>query len=287
MGLFDFLKRLFTKNQKERSAAKIDTPTTTTTPTNDVDSTTKPTQSQQASYTLLDDTEVLKKRAEAVARKKEEFAQELSAIPRAEITLSETTLRKQALSDMPKIHCTNITRATKIDKLFPLVVIKLATTGLQFRGTEIVELSAIKFDVGFKPVSCFTTLVKPRRPIPEEATKVNGVTNDMVSNSPSLSSVSSAFLEYISDCTIIGHNIIFDLKFLHISGFSIPENVRYYDTYDLVKRTLEVDGEVLCNYKLITLCDYYCIHRPSEPSSLSDCLAIAKVFHRLIKDKTM
>lgn len=234
-------------------------------------------------------------------RAAEKFESDLEAIPRVEINLSKEKAVRNAPSDMPEIKYSNITKKTVLKNLFPLVVIDTETTGLSPRGNDIIEVSAIKFDVDFVPVSCFTTLLKSRRPIPADASSVNGITDEMVKEKPFFSEIASSFSEYISGCNIVGHNLPFDLKFLFVCGATLPEKSRYYDTLQLAKHTLiaengrkwdkesgtyvSVDEYDVENYKLDTLCEYYGIHRNGSHRSLSDSFATAKVFEYLIEDK--
>lgn len=239
------------------------------------------------------------KRLERIETIKAEFNAELSVIPRCDITVGERVNRNRA-SDMPAIEFKNITKKTNISKLFPLVVVDIETTGL--RVTEdIIEVAAIKFSESFKAESCISMLCKPRKPIPVEATNVNGITDDMVENCPGFSQIAASVSEYISGCTIVGHNLDFDIKRLFVGGVELSEKAKYYDTLKLARYVLdadntkkynyisgeyeEVDGDVE-NYKLDTLCEYYDIYRDDAHRALSDCLATAKLFKRLIEDKT-
>jgi len=61
----------------------------------------------------------------------------------------------------------------------PFVVIDFETTGLSAADDGICEMAAIRFESG-KVTADFNTLVHPGCPIPESATKINGVTDDMV-----------------------------------------------------------------------------------------------------------
>lgn len=235
------------------------------------------------------------------AKKRAEFDEELANIPRVEVIVGEAVNRNLA-SDMPDIEYKNITKATKIETLFPLVVLDVETTGIQVRGNDIIEVSAIKFEKDFTPSSCYTTLLKPRKPIPEDATAVNHITDDMVKDCPKFSQVAKSFSEYISGCNIVAHNADFDLKFLFVCGAELPEKVKYYDTLKLAQYTLTKYGEKkydhhakeyyyeyenydVFDYKLETLCEHYGIYRNDAHRSLSDCLATAKVFEQLIDDK--
>lgn len=102
----------------------------------------------------------------------EQFENAMQAIPRVEIPVSEPA-PKHLLKDLPDYSFSNITRTTRMDSIFPLVFLDVETTGLYPSRCEIIEVSAIKFDFGMVPVSCFTTLCKPNKPIPEEASAVN------------------------------------------------------------------------------------------------------------------
>ena len=195
--------------------------------------------------------------------------------------MKEEKLKRQALSEMPDISPISVTRKTNIDKLFPLVAVDIETTGISKSGNEIIELSAIKFDKGFKPVSCFTTLLNPNKPIPEEATAVNHITNEMVAESPKWVMVVGAFRSYIDGCSILGHNLPFDLEFLHVQGMKIPEGVKLIDTLPIAQARLKKDD--VGDYKLTSLCDYFDIFRSDAHRSLSDCYATALVFEQLVK----
>lgn len=227
--------------------------------------------------------EQIKTQHEAFLNKKRtEFSNELLSIPKVKIIRSNEKSRRQPLSEMPEIHFYNITRSTVLDKIFPLVCVDIETTGLQLRGNDIIEVSAIKYDVGFKPISCFTTLIKPKKPIPPEASRVNNITDDMVVDSPDFSEVATAFSEYITGCNIVGHNVMFDLKFLFTAGVKLPPKAHYYDTLDLARKTLK---GLVVDYKLDTLCDYFNIFRNDAHRSSSDCLATAKLFEMIIRFK--
>lgn len=240
-------------------------------------------------------------RASFIENKQQEFSIALSQIPRVDIAVSEDKPTRKAPSDMPEIHFTNIAKRTHIDKLFPLVVIDTETTGLTPRGNDIIEVSAIRYEEGFVPVSCFTTLLRSRNPIPAEASSKNNITDDMIKDKPFFSEIAASFSDYISGCNVVGHNLPFDLKFLFVCGATLSDKAKYYDTYDLAKRTLvsskskkwdneigasvPVDDYDVEDYKLETLCDYYGIYRADAHRSLSDCFATAKVFERIIDDK--
>lgn len=102
----------------------------------------------------------------------------------------------------------------------PLVFLKVATTGFEpidkqgAPGDRIVEVSIIKIDVD-RTVKSHTKLLNPGRPIPESASKVNGITDDMVATSPTFKEIANGLYTFIGDADIAGFSITnFDLAFL-------------------------------------------------------------------------
>lgn len=201
---------------------------------------------------------------------------------KVDICVSDRPAPRRLVSEMSYPHIMNITRATNISKLFPLVFIDVETTGLNVRGDSIIEVSAIRFDENFNtPTSCFTILTKPKKSIPASATAINGITNEMVKDAPECERVADAFSEYISGCNIVGHNLPFDMKFLFCAGVNFPEKSRYYDTLELADRALEKYADVM-DFKLDSILNYFGIYRDNSHRSLSDCFATSFVFRGLI-----
>ena len=95
------------------------------------------------------------------------------------------------------------------------VIFDLETTGISSAADEVIEISAVKVKGG-RVVEEFSTLVNPGRPIPFAASQVNGITDDMVKNSPCFEQAFAAFLEFVVNEVLVGHNIHnFDMKFLY------------------------------------------------------------------------
>ena len=65
------------------------------------------------------------------------------------------------------------------------IAFDLETTGTTPNKDAIVEIGAVRFQ-GAKPEVGFGKLINPRIPIPDDACKVNGITNEMVVMHPSL-----------------------------------------------------------------------------------------------------
>ena len=77
-------------------------------------------------------------------------------------------------------------------------VFDLETTGVRTDYDSIIEISAVKVVAG-KVADTFSSLVNPGRPIPYGATKVNGISDEMVADEPALDIVFPKFMEFIGE----------------------------------------------------------------------------------------
>lgn len=92
-------------------------------------------------------------------------------------------------------------------------VIDFETTGLYANTCEIIEFGAIRY-INNIETEVFQALVKPKRPIPLEASKINHITNQDVANKPPIEEVLPDFMRFIGEDVLVAHNANFDLSFL-------------------------------------------------------------------------
>lgn len=212
----------------------------------------------------------------------DEYEEFLDSIPKYPFQLSDgKVFQRLSPTDIEDLKLASVGKSFNRDALISFVVVDLETTGLRAHKDDIVELSAIKF-VEYEATEAFTTLLKPPHGIKEPASSVNNISQEMVENAPSIEQVMPAFIEFCGDCPLVGHNIIFDLKFLYANGFPVQQKRKYFDTLKISRKVIEsVD-----DYKLDTLCEYYKIYRKSSHRALSDCLATGILFDTLIKSIT-
>jgi DNA polymerase III subunit epsilon len=89
----------------------------------------------------------------------------------------------------------------------------LETTGFISGVDQIVEIGAIRYIDG-QPDAVFATLVDPKMSIPEGASRVNGITNDMVAGKITIDKLLPDFAEFCGDDIVVAHNAPFDYQFL-------------------------------------------------------------------------
>ena len=202
------------------------------------------------------------------------------ATPTAEIKKEKTDLPNLNVTDLT-ITGSNITRRSNYDKLGAFCVIDTETTGLNAGNDKIIEICAVRYRE-WKPVEKFTTLINPGKHIPITASNINGITDDMVTDSPSVSEIAQGFLAFIGKDNLVGHNIGFDLKFIYKAGIDFTQvKRRYYDTLQLVNGVLKKHKDVP-DFKLDTLCNYYYIRFPgSGHRAESDCFATGELFRKI------
>lgn len=169
----------------------------------------------------------------------------------------------------------NITKRTSLAKLNTFFVIDVETTGLSFVQHEIVQLSAIKF-VGFVPVESFCSYIKPRNGLNLRAAKINGITDTDVEGAPYIEDLISSFDEFLGrDAPIVGHNLVFDVNFLHQNGASFFYYKRnFFDTLELSRREYNLPKNSLDHLCRVVLS----LIRSDAHDGLSDSLATGLLF---------
>ena len=104
------------------------------------------------------------------------------------------------------------------------VVFDLETTGLSPEKDAIVEIGAIRIRNGAIEPQPFSTLIRPLSasgepiPIPYYASKVHGITDQMVSGAPTISEALPQFLHFVGEASVVAHNVAFDSGFVRVAA---------------------------------------------------------------------
>lgn len=151
------------------------------------------------------------------------------------------------------------------------VVFDLETTGISTKWDSIIEISAVKVK-GHEPVDEFSALVNPGIHIPAGATKVNGISDDMVAGQPGLKGVLPDFLSFIEGEILVGHNIhSFDMKFLDRDARGLLEREiinDYVDTLYMARACLPQ----LRHHRLTDISEHFRISTKGAHRALNDCI---------------
>lgn len=121
------------------------------------------------------------------------------------------------------------------------IVLDTETTGLDpASGDRVIEVAAIEI-FNFMPTGAtFHELVDPERDIPEEATRVHGMTAEMLRGKPLFRDIAGRMLDFLGDSEIIAHNAPFDFGFLDAelvrAGQPKLDRARMVDSLAVAKR---------------------------------------------------
>lgn len=101
------------------------------------------------------------------------------------------------------------------------------TTGLSPSAEGLVEVAAVRFSLLHGPKEYFQTFVNPRKPIPPQATRIHGITDEMVFEAPAIEQVLPSFFRFIEGAVPVAHNAPFDIGFISLhairSGLTPPD----------------------------------------------------------------
>lgn len=163
------------------------------------------------------------------------------------------------------------------------VTFDIETTGLDpENGDEIIEIAAVKVMHG-KVVDTFTSFVKPTKKIPAKITKITGITNQDVSNQPSINKVLPKFHQFVGNNTLVAHNAPFDKKFLEFYSVSKVKN-RTEDTLVIARNNLyfEKQNGTLNSFKLGEVARFLGYNIENAHRALDDALAVHFIYEKLI-----
>lgn len=167
----------------------------------------------------------------------------------------------------------------KINK--PLVFFDIESTGLDITKDKIIEITILKLSISGRK-NTFTFRINPEIPIPSENSKIHGIYDKDVKNSPSFKKVGNKIKKLLYKCDLVGFNILkFDLPILieefknNKISFSI-NNINIIDVQKLYhlmeKRNLSSAYKFYCNKTL-----------KNSHSSFSDTMATYEIFLNQLK----
>jgi DNA polymerase III epsilon subunit family exonuclease len=171
-------------------------------------------------------------------------------------------------------------------EFFPqgIVALDLETTGLSSMTDKIIELACVK--VTADETVAYGNLINPGIPIPPFTTKIHGITDEMVKDAPTVSSVLAEFLSFAGNLPIIAHNAQFDLGFiiagLNQSALPVP-NSQIFCSCKLSRKTFPE----MPNHKLSTLAEKLQIDLGTHHRAFDDAFSALQIFAKalaVIKD---
>ncbi len=157
------------------------------------------------------------------------------------------------------------------------------TTGLDpLLGDRVIEVAAIELFRDLPTGQRFHCLVDPERDVPEEASRVHGLTRADLAGKPRFADVADEFLAFIGDDPLIAHNAGFDFGFIDAELARIGRPAlgrhRMVDTLAMAKQRfpgLPNSLDALCRRFAIDLSER------TTHNALLDCRLLAEVYLEL------
>jgi len=159
-------------------------------------------------------------------------------------------------------------------------IVDIETTGLAAYYHKITEIAALKYKNG-RVTRKFSTLINPEVIIPRFITKLTGIDNEMVKDSPKIDEAIPKFHSFLGDSHFVAHNATFDYNFLdYAAKTNIAINLENHKvcTCKLARRLLPE----LPSKKLSSLCEHFSIKNESAHRAMGDAAATAKIFHNFL-----
>lgn len=156
------------------------------------------------------------------------------------------------------------------------VALDIETTGLNPAQEQILELAAVRMKDG-EEVGRFSQLIRPTKEISPFITQLTGIDNAMVMDAPRIEAVLPAFLAFLGNDLLLGHNTAFDLRFIRYHSMVVLHR-RVANPYMDTLRISRLLFPQLPNHKLSTLIQYFGIGDTVEHRALSDAIQTMKCY---------
>jgi DNA polymerase-3 subunit epsilon len=163
-----------------------------------------------------------------------------------------------------------------------VVVIDCETTGLSAKTNRIIELAAVRIE-NDEIVSQWQSLINPGCAIPEEITRITGITTVMVRGGQPIEVALQGFQNFVGSAPLVAHNAKFDSAFLETElnrqGHALPND--FACTLKLSKKVYPRAG----TYSLQKIAQY--VDLPTEGNyhrALADAMLAAELWLQIKRD---
>lgn len=163
-----------------------------------------------------------------------------------------------------------------------ITFLDVETTGLlRDPQARIIEIAFSTWENG-KPVKKFSSLVRGAETVSAEITRINGISSEMLKDTPSFEEIWKEYREYFLDSILVAHNLTFDVGMLNrelqLSG-RVPLGNRGIDTVPLARKMLQG----LPNYRLGEVGRHLGVMNENPHRALGDLEALEKILSILLE----
>lgn len=162
------------------------------------------------------------------------------------------------------------------------IILDTETTGLYpNRGDRLIEFAGLEMIDRRLTGRALHLYIHPQRDIPEEASRIHGITLDQLEDAPTFDQVSQQIADFIQGAELIIHNAPFDVGFLDMEfkriGLSTTEQIAAEITDTLAMAKERYPGQ---KNSLDALCTRLNVDRSRRVfhGALIDCELLAEVY---------
>lgn len=160
------------------------------------------------------------------------------------------------------------------------IALDLETTGLDPRFDKIIEIGAVRVENG-EVAGRFEMFVNPGRKLEARVMELTGITDAMLKDAPEIGGVMEAIADFTEGVPILGHNILFDYRFLKQAAVNLGMvfERRGIDTLRLCRRFMP--GPEKKN--LAAACRYYGVEPEASHRALADAVSAHLLYQAMKK----
>ena len=156
------------------------------------------------------------------------------------------------------------------------------TTGLSPHSESLVELAGVRFNLVTGAKEYFQTFVNPGKPIPPGATRIHGITDEMVAVAPTIDKVLPSFYQFIEGAVLVAHNAPFDIGFVSLhsmrANLALPE-MPILDSCMFSRRVMLN----LSSHRLSSLVSAFSLDHSTVHRALADAKNCMEIFRILVE----
>lgn len=165
----------------------------------------------------------------------------------------------------PRYECRKL--LSLLQRGLDIAVFDTETTGVR-AGDEIIQFSGIRYtkkDGKYKPADMLDIYIRPKKAVPEEATKVNHITNEFLRDKETAEKVAPKIRKFFGDmkCIFVGYNLQFDIRMLN-HMFMMSTGDDFEPEEDLVVDVMKMSMEEILRQDLKGLDDV----DPDDPKAM-------------------
>ena len=172
-------------------------------------------------------------------------------------------------------------------ELGKVVVFDVESTGVDTTSDEIIQLAAIRLNPDGSIAEKFMKYVKAGKSV-GQSKLVHHISDEMLAaQGEEPEKVFGEFAEFVGDCTVVGHNVNYDISILRSEmerkGLEPIKLRAYYDTLDIFRRFYPV----LKNHKLEFLGEHFNVSHKSSHDAFDDICATGELLMYAIREKLL